>query len=424
MKSRTALFFNALLVIVFVFVFTMPASAGKTYKLGMSLAITGPHIRCGKPLCQRGGRTGSNSVNETDYLGDGDKIDCPIRDDQYKNDVTKRFFEEFLDDGILIFLSYATGGNLALKRDFEEVKIPVIPASYHEGLIVDANYTFMPVATYSENAVGLAEYITENHKGDNVPRWLSSFIRPHSAGAAGRHPESHAEGMKIEIVEVVEHGTDLDNTAMLQRLVSKGVQYVICQTVQTPVATMLTDAQRLGVNATTFGEKDKLTFLGAHYTGGSDLIALAGTATEGYIWADSYNLTSENNEGAKKQLELAERYGRDDKAANSHNYGAGILAAQIATEAIKMAKEAGLKVNRENLYNMLQKMNFNSFVAAGPVTYSETERIGVDVQNIYIAQDGVFKKSSPLNPSISRKSGPAGKPGRDVTENKSCLTDT
>jgi hypothetical protein len=31
-------------------------------------------------------------------------------------------------------------------------------------------------------------------------------------------------------------------------------------------------------------------------------------------------------------------------------------------------------------------------VAAGPVTYSETERIGVDVQNIYIAQDGVFKK--------------------------------
>ncbi len=52
--------------------------------------------------------------------------------------------------------------------------------------------------------------------------------------------------MKIDIIEVVEHGTDLDNTAMLQRLQSKGVQYVICHTVQTPVATMLTDAQRLG----------------------------------------------------------------------------------------------------------------------------------------------------------------------------------
>jgi len=392
MKSKTALIFNALLVIVFVFAFTLPASAGTTYKLGMSLAITGPTSDAGNPYA-KGAEDWFKFVNETDYLGGGDKIDCPIRDDQYKNDVTKRFFEEFLDDGILIFLSYATGGNLALKRDFEEVQIPVIPASYHEGLIVDANYTFMPVATYSENAVSLAEYVLGKHKGTDTPK-VAFFIHP---SAFGRGPledtqKAIAEGLKIDIVEVVEHGTDLDNTAMLQRLVSKDVQYVICHTVQTPVATMLTDAQRLGVAAGSFGEKGKLTFLGAHYTGGSDLIALAGTATEGYIWADSYNLTSENNEKAKKQLELAERYGRDEKAANSHNYAAGILAAQIATEAIKETKKAGLKINRENIYKTMQTLHFDSFAAAGPVTYSPTERIGVDVQNIYVARDGVFKK--------------------------------
>jgi branched-chain amino acid transport system substrate-binding protein len=391
MKSKATLFFNAFLVIVFVFAFTLPASAGTTYKLGMSLAITGPTSDAGNPQA-KGAEDWFKFVNETDYLGDGDKIDCPIRDDQYKNDITKRFFEEFLDDDILIFLSYATGGNLALKRDFEEVQIPVIPASYHEGLIVDANYTFMPVATYSENVVGLAEYVVENHKGTDTPQ-VAFFIHP---SAFGRAPlddtrKAIAEGLKIDIVEVVEHGTDLDNTAMLQRLVSKGVQYVICQTVQTPVATMLTDAQRLGVTAATFGEKGKLTFMGAHYTGGSDLIALAGTATEGYLWADSYNLTSEDNEKAKKQLELAARYERDKKAANSHNYAAGILAAQIATEAIKETKKAGLEVTRENIYKTMQTLNFESFAAVGPVTYSPTERIGVDVQNIYLARDGVFK---------------------------------
>jgi branched-chain amino acid transport system substrate-binding protein len=392
MKSKTTLIFNALLVIVFVFAFTLPAVAGTTYKLGMSLAITGPTSDAGNPYA-KGAEDWFKFVNETDYLGDGDKIDCPIRDDQYKNDVTKRFFEEFLDDDILIFLSYATGGNLALKRDFEEVQIPVIPASYHEGLIVDADYTFMPVATYSENAVGLAEYVIQNHKGEDTPK-VAFFIHP---SAFGRGPLEDTQkaismGMEIDIIEVVEHGTDLDNTAMLQRLVSKDVQYVICQTVQTPVATMLTDAQRLGVAAGTFGEKGKLTFMGAHYTGGSDLIALAGTATEGYIWADSYNLTSENNEKAKKQLELAERYDRDEKAANSHNYAAGILAAQIATEAIKETKKAGIKVNRANIYKTMQTLHFDSFAAAGPITYSPTERIGVDVQNIYIAKDGVFQK--------------------------------
>jgi branched-chain amino acid transport system substrate-binding protein len=84
----------------------------------------------------------------------------------------------------------------------------------------------------------------------------------------------------MEIVEVVEHGKDLDNTAMLQRLMSKNVQYVISQTVQSPVATLIKDAERLGLTAKTFGEKGKLTFLGAHYTGGNDLIDLAGSAAE------------------------------------------------------------------------------------------------------------------------------------------------
>jgi branched-chain amino acid transport system substrate-binding protein len=403
MKRKITFIFNALLVMVFVFAFALPASAGTTYKLGMSLAITGPTSDAGNPQA-KGAEDWFKFVNETDYLGDGDTIDCPIRDDQYKNDITKRFFEEFLDDGILIFLSYATGANLALRRDIEEVQIPTIPASYHEGLIVGANYTFMPVATYSENTIGLAEYVTKNHKGGDTPK-VAFFIHPSAFGRAPLEDTQKAIelGMNIDIVEVVEHGTDLDNTAMIQRLVSKGVQYVICQTIQTPVATMLTDAQRLGVTAKSFGEKGKLTFMGAHYTGGSDLIALAGAATEGFLWTCSYSLTSEKTEGVKKQLDLAERYGRDDKAAHSHNYGAGLTAAQIATEAIKQTKDAGLEVNRKNIYETMKKLNFQPFATAGPVTYSETERIGVDVQNIYVAEGGVFKKLESMESQFIQK---------------------
>jgi branched-chain amino acid transport system substrate-binding protein len=55
MKSKTTLIFNTLLVMVFVFAFTLPAAAGTTYKLGMSLAITGPTSDA-EPLCQRSGR--------------------------------------------------------------------------------------------------------------------------------------------------------------------------------------------------------------------------------------------------------------------------------------------------------------------------------------------------------------------------------
>jgi len=407
MKTNKLLFLNALLVLVIMVAFTASVNAGgKVYKLGFSGAITGPTSDAGNPV-SKGIEDWFKYVNDTKMLGD-DKIECTIRDDQYKTDVTKRNFEEYLDDGIVFYLNYSTGSTLGLKQDFEEEQMPVVPASYHEGNLVDSNYIFLPVATYSENVVALAEYITKNHKNSGIPK-VALFIHP---SAFGRGPledtkKAIAAGLKIEIVEVVEHGKDLDNSAMLKRLLSKDVQYVISHTVQSPVATMLKDAMRLGVQAKSFGEKGKLTFLGAHYTGGSDLIALAGEAAEGFLWTCSYNLTTEKNEKSKEQLALAKKYGRDDKAANSHNYATGILMAQIPTEAIKRAKAAGLEVNPENLYKTLQKMNgnkaFESFAAVGPVSYSNMERIGVDLVSIYKVDGGQFKSISSIASEFMKK---------------------
>ena len=406
MKSKKVLFLNALLVLVVMFAFISSVNAGgKTYKIGFSGAITGPTSDAGNPI-SKGIEDYFKFVNETKMLGD-DKIECFIRDDQYKTDVTKRNFEDYLDEGIVLYLNYSTGSTLGLKRDFEEVKIPVVPASYHEGNLIDSNYLFLPVATYSENTVALAEYIEANHKGGTAK--VALFIHPSGFGRGPLNDtkKAIAAGLKIELVEVVEHGKDLDNTAMLKRLMSKGVQYIISHTVQSPVATMLKDAQRLSLTAKTFGEKGKLTFLGAHYTGGNDLIALAGDACEGFLWTCSYNLTSEKNEGTKKQLALAKLYGRDEKAANSHNYATGILMAQIPTEAIIRAKAAGMKVNHANLYKTLNQMNgakaFNSYAAVGPVTYSKDDHVGVDALKIYKVQGGQFKSIASVESKYMKK---------------------
>jgi len=394
------------LVFIMAVAFTGSGIAGEVYKIGFSGAITGPTSDAGNPL-SKGVEDWFRSVNDNKLLGD-DTIDCTIRDDQYKTDITKRNFEEYLDEGIVFYLNYSTGSTLGLKRDFEEEKMPTAPSSYHEGNLVDSNYIFIPVATYSENMVALAEYVVNNHSGAGKPK-AALFIHP---SAFGRGPvddtkKAVAAGLEIEIVEVVEHGKDLDNSAMLQRLMSKGVQHVICHTVQSPVATMLKDAMRLNFSAKSFGEPGKLTFLGAHYTGGSDLVALAGAAAENFYWTCSYNLTSEDNAKSKKQLELAKTYGRDEKAANSHNYAAGILQAQIPTQAIMMAKEAGLAVTPANLYKMLNMMHgdkaFDSFAAVGPVSYSENDHVGVDVVNIYKVEHGVFKAISSIKSVYMKK---------------------
>ena len=392
MKSRN--FLTALLILVVMFAFTTANAGGKVYKLGMSLAITGPTSDAGNPYA-KGTEDYFKFVNDTKMLGE-DTIDCTIRDDQYKTDITKRNFEEYLDDGIVMYLNYSTGSTLGLKRDFEEEQIAVLPASYHKGNLDDSNYIFLPIASYSDQLVNLAEYVAKNNKGGKAK--VALFVHP---SAFGRGPVSDVEkaiaaGLNIELVEVVEHGKDLDNTALLKRLMSKNVQYVISQTIQSPVATMIKDSQRLGLTAASFGEAGKLTFMGAHYTGGNDLIALAGDAAENYFWTTAFTITSVPGPATQAQLALAKRYSRDDKTANSHNYAAGIMVAEVAAEVIRRAKAKGVEINKEALYTEMNAMNgYNSYhplTCTGPVTYSKTDRAGVDMLQIYSVQNGVFKK--------------------------------
>ena len=380
--------------------------AGEVHKVGLSLAITGPTSDAGNPYA-KGVEDYFAYANETKMLGD-DTIDCIIRDDQYKNDVTKRNFEDFLDQGIVFYLNYATGSTLALKNDFEEEQMPVIPASFHAGNLIDSSYIFLPIASYSAQTIGLAEYVVKNHQG-GTPK-VAMFIHP---SAFGRGPvedvqKAVAAGLDMEIVEVVEHGQDLDNAAMLKRLSSKGVQYIISHTVQSPVATMLKDAASLGLIASSFGEAGKFTFLGAHYTGGNDLVALSGDSAEGFFWTTSYVVTSEPGPGATMQLELAKRYNRDDKAANSHNYANGMMVAQVVTELMKRAKDKGKKITKETLYEEILAMNgdaaFSPGTTVGPVTFSSTDQVGVDFLQLYVVKDGSFKSvGEPFIPEFTGK---------------------
>ena len=393
MRNKQVTIMLVALSFLLVLGFSVQVLAGETYKMGLSLAITGPTSDAGDPY-SKGVEDYVKYVNDEKLLGD-DKLECFIRDDGYKTEVTKRNFEDFLDEEIVFYLNYSTGSTLALKPDFEEEKIPVIPASFHAGNLIDSNYIFLPIASYSSQAVGLAEYVVANHKGSDKAK-VAMFIHPSAFGRASYDDVKKAidAGLNIELVEIVEHGKDLDNTAMLKRLKSKGVQYVISHTVQPPVATMLKGAQSLDMLATTYGEPGKITFLGAHYAGGPGLIALAGSAAENYYWTTSYKLMTAKGAGTDAQLALAKRYGRDDKLANDSNYTNGIMVAQVAVEAMRRAKAKGKKVTRESLYEEMLAMNgYNAYyplTTVGPVTFSKDDREGVDTLQLYVSKGGVF----------------------------------
>ena len=82
------------------------------------------------------------------------------------------------------------------------------------------------------------------------------------------------------------------------------------------------------------------------------------------------------------------------KLANDSNYTNGIMVAQVAVETMRRAKAKGKKVTRASLYEEMLAMNgYNAYyplTTVGPVTFSKTDREGVDTLQLYVAKDGVF----------------------------------
>ena len=397
MKARLKWLVAALLATVFVF-----ASAQDDIVIGWSGAVTGPTSDAGQFVIQ-GVEDYCKYANEENLIPEH-TIRCITKDDGYDNDNSLRNFESYLDEDMDAFISYATGATLQLKVNATEEEIPVISASLHIGVIdpPDNGYNFLPITSYSEQVVALLEYIAQNHEGDGNPK-VAMLVHPSAFGRAPVEDASAAATeLGVDVFEVQEHGEGLDYTAMLQRWDNGGVQYVIGQSVQSPIAALLNTARDLGL-------LEKMTFMGAHYTGGNTLTSLAGDAAEGFLWATSFELASQ----IEFQRELGERYGRGEETISDVNYTTGLLQAATFIEAARRAAEAG-EVSSATIYEQLLAMNeagagvydAHGF-GVGPVSYAEDDRVGVDALELFRVENGEFVSfSEPFNSETFREVHP------------------
>jgi branched-chain amino acid transport system substrate-binding protein len=368
-------------------------------------AITGPTSDAGAPY-------GAAVEDYCKYANEkklvpGVVLNCLVRDDQYNNANTQRFFEEAVDRyKIPVFLSYATGANLQLKALIQELKIPTIPASMHVELIDPPNndYFFIPTSTYSEQVVALLEYIAKQKKGAKV----ALVVNPSPFGRAPvADARKAAQLLGLQIVDVQEVGSgNLDNTALLKRFEQAGVEFIVHQNVAGPVANILKDAKRLGLDK-------KIQQLGAHYTGGPDLIKLAGEAAEGFLWATSFYMVHEDAPGIRLQKELGQKYGRPQAIIESANYTNGMLAVAIAVEAIRRAQERYKKVTNETVYQALIGMNGPNAFKPGfavstkqgiEIDFTKSEHTGAEGLRILEAKGGRFVPvTEPFTSALFRK---------------------
>lgn len=380
--------------------------AQKTVNVLWTGAVTGPTSEVGGPY-GAGIEDYCKHTNEQKLIP-GITLACTVKDDQYQNPIAQRFFEEALDRAKpAIYLGYSTGAMLQLKSLIQEVKMPTMPASAHIGLIDPPNntYMFLPASSYSEQIVALMEYIARSDKNAKI----ALVINPSAFGRAVVDVARRAaERLKMTIVDVREVGSgNLDNTALLRGLESAGAQYILHQNVAGPVANILKDAKRLGLDK-------KIKQMGAVYTGGTDLIRLAGDAVDGYLWASSYYTLEEDTVGIKLVKELARKYNRSNDVFQSVNYTAGVLAGSIAVEAMKRAAQRNNgRIDSDTVYQAIIGMNGpNSYnpglvvrVGSNPeIDFSRSEQTGGEGLRVLEAKGGKFVPiTEPYNSALFRQ---------------------
>ena len=111
MKNNQVTFLLVTLAFLVVVGFSTQALAGETYKMACSLAITGPTSDVGSPYA-KGVEDYTRYVNDEKLLGD-DQLITYVRDDGYKTEVTKRNFEEFLDEDRVVGVRLQYGIDVA-----------------------------------------------------------------------------------------------------------------------------------------------------------------------------------------------------------------------------------------------------------------------------------------------------------------------
>ncbi|WP_135228610.1 ABC transporter substrate-binding protein [Deinococcus fonticola] len=347
------------------------AAAQKTALIGWSGAITGPTSDAGASYAA--GIEDYCKYANAQKLVPGVTLKCEVDDDKYLNDVTQKNFRAFVAQKASVFLGYSTGGTLQIKDEVQKAKLPTIAGSYHIGNIdrPSGDYVFLPISSYSEQLVSLVEYVAKRERTAKVALVLNP-------SPFGRAPvpdvKEAAKRLGVNIVSVEEvGGNNTDNTALLKKLQGLGVKYVIHQNTAGPVANILKDAQKLGITG-------DMVHMGAHYTGGGDLVTLAGDAATNFIWATSFYLYDEAD---RPGIQLMRQIGRDMKRSTdtvkSVNYTAGMLAASIAVEAMKRGKgDTSPAAVYKALTSMVGSKTFDPGFSVGPVSFSVKDHIGTE----------------------------------------------
>ncbi|HHH40667.1 MAG TPA: branched-chain amino acid ABC transporter substrate-binding protein [Chloroflexi bacterium] len=357
---------------------------GGPIKVGAIFDLTGPTSDVGTPYSE-GVRDYVEWLNGKGGV-EGRTIELIFQDYAYKVDQAEQLYSQYVQEGVVAFMGWGTGDTEALRGRIAEDKIPFMSASYSANLakIDEAPYNFLVGTTYSDQFIIVLQWILDDWKAKGMSG-NPKVVLFHHDSPFGLSPwedgKAFGEPKGIEMMELAQPKGATDFTAELTRIRDFGANYVVMQTVSSPAAMALKNAQSLGMT-------DEVQFICLNWCADEILINLAKDAAEGVIGAMPFTPPSVSVPGMKDADEFLKGKGSSLQEKGLH-YIQGWWTMAVMTEGIRKVVKDGKEVNGENIRAALESLqNFDTGGVTAPVSFSPTDHRGTKSLRLFKVENG------------------------------------
>ena len=385
----------AALALVGAAVVSAQEATGEPIRVGAIFDLSGATGDVGTPY-------GEGVIAYVDWLNDngginGRPIELISQDYAYSTETAETLYNQFVDEGVVVFMGWGTGDTLALKSRVAEDEIPFISASYSASLNDpqgEAPYNFLIATSYGDQMeimlrVMLEQWTAAGNAGEDMR--VAYF---HNDSPFGVDPLDQgdayltAQGLQAGLRVPMPRGAT-DFTAELQQADDFGVTHIVVQNVSGPAALLARNVTAF------FGGNDVVQFGCLNWCADENFVRQAEDAAEGALGAIPFTPTTvEIPAQEAMRAWLAENDTRTLEEASLH-FSQGWTAMSVMAEGIRRTLDAGNELTGPNIRAALETLSdFETGGVLAPITWSSEDHRANRALAIYRVEDGLWLEAS------------------------------
>lgn len=327
----------------------------------------------------------------------GRPIELLSQDYAYSVETAETLYNQYVEDGAIVFLGWGTGDTEALRGRIAEDEIPFISASYSTNLNDpdgEAPYNFIAATSYSDQLVILMMHMLDEWVADGNDPADMVVVVFHNDSPFGTSPlgdgEAYAEEAGIggfDGIPMPRGATDF--TAELSQADDLGVTHIVVQNVSSPAALLASNALDF------FGDPEFYEFGCLNWCADELFVELAGEAAEGTLGAIPFTPTTVEVPGQEIPREILGSQEALEEA--TLHFTQGWASMDLMAEAMARTLDDGMELTGPNIRATLQAMDgYDNGGLSAPYDFSPDDHRANRALVIYEVEDGVWVEDSEL----------------------------